>query len=161
MRIKKFFGNKKRTWPFEFFLGRFEEILVKNNPFLGDLRSFEEENRNWGDLRRRGNPVYHQFFILLETVLYWIKEFNFNEFVQLSHDCAPENTRHIFAKICVKAIRDMRSPIREGAVGHEEKGRLSFLVGDRPGEHPAKGGTLYLNTQNWNSFLLTRINTKP
>ena len=52
----KIFSNKNRTWPLEIFL-RFEEILAKNKAFLGELKSFEEEIRSWGDLRRPGNPV--------------------------------------------------------------------------------------------------------
>ena len=58
MRIKKTFSNAKKIDLLNFFFEENWRVLVKNKPFLGDLRSFEEENRNWGDLRRRRNPEY-------------------------------------------------------------------------------------------------------
>ena len=49
MRIKKTFSNaKKTTWPFEFFFWGDLRSFGKKQTFF---RRFEEENRNWGDLR--------------------------------------------------------------------------------------------------------------
>ena len=51
MRIKKGLVMQKKLDLLNF-LEEIWVVLAKNEPFLGDLRSFEEENRNWGDLKR-------------------------------------------------------------------------------------------------------------
>ena len=46
MKIKKKLLVIKKELNLLNILRRFEEILAENKPFLGDLKSFEQENRN-------------------------------------------------------------------------------------------------------------------
>ena len=50
------------------------------------------------------------FLILLDTVLYWMTEFNSNELFKINRDCASKNVHHM-QKNLVKFVQKLLEPL--------------------------------------------------